>query len=749
MNRMSAVEPTEAICATSHRELLRGDNFRWRVGRLIGTGSFGSVSLAYDETGREAAIKYLKPEFVGNEVFNRRMLCEFEVMRALNHATIPCVFDQGLTRQDVPFFAMEYLHGQTLETRRLRNAGRLELPVVLNAATHVLVALDHAHSRGVIHRDVTPNNIFITSEGRVKLLDFGICQAIECSGALEALALRRVIGTPGFIAPEQARGHWKKLDSRTDLWSLGSALFVLLTGESVHLGTAQEQIELASRHPARSIRAVMPDLPPDLADWLDRTLAFDPAERWSSAGCMLRALFDVWPREMACVTLPPEPEPEPVPISSIEAPSTLENTGPVSSARRAQLVLCLVHSSDQTAAQTTELSPTQELVIGRDPKKANVCLNDTHISRRHATIRWNGARGAFVLADQSSRNGIEINGLRSAARELAVGDLIRIGQSLWIVADATAKRHWERQLNTAATGSSTMLITGETGVGKDRLAREIHRRSNRKGELIAVNCASLSHSLAGAELFGHERGAFTGAVGSHLGLIRAAQQGTLLLDEVGDMPLDLQSLLLRVLQERSVRPVGGNKEIPIDVRIIAATNANLQERLQEGRFRLDLFARLTHLTLHVPPLRMRREQILSIIGELTLSDGLALRLNTDAAEAILLWHWPTNVRGLQRLVAHIKSHESKSRTLNLSMLRECDSEIVDNWKRLKMGAGGKNLDLPNPSDILRNRGMLRQYIANCEGNITQVARQLNVGRNQVYRWMARLDIRSVRSSSPG
>src|SRR5664280_477209 len=289
MNNTSKLQRTEAIGVSVEGEVLRGDNFQWRLGRPIGVGSFGSVSLAYDETGREAVIKCLKPEFVGNEVFNRRILCEFEVMRALNHPTIPCVFDQGLTRQDVPFFAMEYLHGQTLEIRRLRNAGRLELSFALKAAAHVLVALEHAHSRGVIHRDVTPNNIYITNDGTVKLLDFGICQAIECSGALEILASGKVMGTPGFMAPEQARGHWKPLDARADLWSLGSALFVLLTGESVHLGTAEEQIELASICPARSIGAVMPGLPSNLVHWLDRALAFDPAARWSSAASMLRA----------------------------------------------------------------------------------------------------------------------------------------------------------------------------------------------------------------------------------------------------------------------------------------------------------------------------------------------------------------------------------------------------------------------------------------------------------------------------
>ena len=182
-----------------------------------------------------------------------------------------------------------------------------------------------------------------------------------------------------------------------------------------------------------------------------------------------------------------------------------------------------------------------------------------------------------------------------------------------IVGNSEASRHVCSLIKKAAKGNATVLITGETGTGKELVASSIHQRSERKDKpFIALNCSAIPEHLLESEFFGHERGAFTGAVKASPGLIRSASGGTLLLDEVGDMPLPLQAKILRFLQEKTVRPVGGATEHPVDVRIIAATNSNLGKAVEEGGFRRDLYHRLAIFTIEIPPLRQRVEDIVPL-----------------------------------------------------------------------------------------------------------------------------------------
>ncbi len=214
------------------------------------------------------------------------------------------------------------------------------------------------------------------------------------------------------------------------------------------------------------------------------------------------------------------------------------------------------------------------------------------------------------------------------------------------------------QVRRVAGSDLPVLLSGESGSGKELVARELHRLSERsKGPFVAVNCAAIPAELLEAELFGHTRGAFTGAQRAREGRFRAASGGTLLLDEIGDLPLELQPKLLRVLQERAVEPVGAERPIPVDVRIIAATHQQLGAELQAGGFREDLYYRLAVLPLRVPPLRERRAAIVPLF-ELFLNaqaraSGRTLTLSLEAADALRRRRWPGNVRELENCARRV------------------------------------------------------------------------------------------------
>lgn len=210
-------------------------------------------------------------------------------------------------------------------------------------------------------------------------------------------------------------------------------------------------------------------------------------------------------------------------------------------------------------------------------------------------------------------------------------------------------------IETIAGRRSTVLITGETGTGKEIVARAIHEASGRRGKLITLNCTALPETLLEAELFGHTRGAFTGAQSSRVGRFEAAHQGTIFLDEIGDMPLDLQAKLLRVLQEKEVQRLGSSESIAVDVRVIAATNADLFSLVEDGRFREDLFYRLNVVPLHLPPLREREGDILPLalhfVQKVCRQEGLPLKhLSAEAMIRLERHSWPGNVRELENTI---------------------------------------------------------------------------------------------------
>lgn len=220
----------------------------------------------------------------------------------------------------------------------------------------------------------------------------------------------------------------------------------------------------------------------------------------------------------------------------------------------------------------------------------------------------------------------------------------------------------------AATNSAVM-ITGESGTGKELLARYIHQKSDRRHKrFVPVNCAAISSQLLESELFGYEKGAFTGADRRKQGKFEFASEGTLFLDEIGDLPLDAQAKLLRALQERKINRVGGNEEIPVDVRVVCATNQNLEEMVDAGTFRKDLFFRINVFPIHMPPLRDRTEDIIPIARHFLKSHGSGFSLQKDAEQILNSYHWPGNVRELGNVVERSVILSFDSRSINSDSL---------------------------------------------------------------------------------
>ena len=362
------------------------------------------------------------------------------------------------------------------------------------------------------------------------------------------------------------------------------------------------------------------------------------------------------------------------------------------------------------------------------------------------------------MSDEGSTNGTFVEGRRLAAEEerLVENGLLEVGHTFFhLRTDVRGTRdvptdsdpedpltlQAEFAMGLTAAGrlvrrAHDVLITGESGVGKEVLARWLHRISGRKGPLVAVNCAAVPENLLEDELFGHVKGAFSGAVGDRAGLLRAAQHGTLLLDEVGDMPLPLQAKLLRVIEDRRVRPVGSEEEIQVDVQVIAATHRDLRALVDKGRFRVDLLARLGLLPLNVPPLRARREDLGVLIRRIVkeLPGGLErVRFELDALRMLLLHPWPLNVRELRRaLLAAIDLAGPDDREPVLVGPQHLPPALE------RAPSTRSTSHLSDQDRELRAR--LVTLLARHRGNVAAVAREMGKPRTGVQRLMARLGV---------
>lgn len=301
-----------------------------------------------------------------------------------------------------------------------------------------------------------------------------------------------------------------------------------------------------------------------------------------------------------------------------------------------------------------------------------------------------------------------------------------------LIGESAAMQALREQAQRLAAFDVNVLLHGESGTGKERVARVIHSLSARSaGPFVGVNCAAISETLLESELFGHEAGSFTGAKGATLGFIRAADGGTILLDEIGDMSLRLQSKLLRVLEDRTVIPVGGTEPIPVNVRVIAATHRDLAEMVAAGSFRQDLYYRINVVRMSIPPLRERREDIQPLLEHMldrmaALLETPRKRFSPEAMQALRAYDWPGNARELGNVAQHCHVL-GRGEIIGLSDL---PAEL-----RAVRSAGRSADRFPTIQELVREH--VRKALAMTNGAKAEAAEVLGIDRKTLWRLMRR------------
>jgi DNA-binding NtrC family response regulator len=426
---------------------------------------------------------------------------------------------------------------------------------------------------------------------------------------------------------------------------------------------------------------------------------------------------------------------------------------------------------------------SETTTVGRE-RDNTLSIPEGAVSRYHARVvrREDGV----WLEDLGSTNGTVVGGRRVARHRLLDQDVVRVGDSIFRYAARDVYgyaayglaggcsevirpvKHGIRapllvggfqidavlaQIDKVAPTELSVVVAGESGTGKELVARELHRRSGRSGPLQAINCAALPANLLESELFGYRKGAFTGATEDKQGLVQAAHGGTLFLDEIGDMPLDAQVKLLRVLQEREVLPLGARRPQPVDVRVVCASHRDLDALVAEGRFRGDLLARLREVALELPPLRARREDLYRLVRHFLEKAG---RAEVDVAFPYMLaiahYDFPYNVRELESAVK-LSLALADGERLELRHLPNTLQSALDGHgartapapRGAAIGADTLSASMPARPGAPDEAG-LRDLLAEHRGNIAAVARSLGKERMQVHRWLKRyaIDVEAYR-----
>jgi len=370
-------------------------------------------------------------------------------------------------------------------------------------------------------------------------------------------------------------------------------------------------------------------------------------------------------------------------------------------------------------------------------------MSSQHLRFEHGPSNW-------FAVDAGSRNGMRVNGTKQERVIVGAGDVIEVGRSFFMLRtgeprgapaldlahprdplatlDPALSQRFD-ELRRIAASQLPVVLGGPTGSGKERVARAIHAASGRTGAFVPVNCGALPAGLVESELFGHRRGAFSGAIADHLGLVAAADRGTLFLDEIGDMPPAAQAALLRVLEEHEVRAIGATTATRVDLRVVAATHHDLDELVALGKFREDLFARLAGFELELPPLGDRRVDLGVMLAEIAPA---STAFTAPWARALLAYDWPRNVRELVQTV---------ERAVALAAGAELGPEhLPDDIAHARWPEAA-----PPPDDTRRDQ--LVALLVKHKGNVTRVAAELGHVRQQVQRWLKRykLDPASYRS----
>ncbi|APR86202.1 Response regulator of zinc sigma-54-dependent two-component system [Minicystis rosea] len=413
-----------------------------------------------------------------------------------------------------------------------------------------------------------------------------------------------------------------------------------------------------------------------------------------------------------------------------DVPSTSEHRSPAQpeGGRRRPALVCAFPKPLALAL------PDSGTVVGR-AWLAERGLADTEVSGAH--LRIDRAGGALRVADVGSRNGTWVNGARLAPRDLVPledGAVVRLGRTLFVFREELSgsfepalpvgglvgpfglRGVAEPILGLGRSRPSNVLIEGETGVGKELVARAAAAALGRETPFAAVNAAGVARGVFESQMFGHVAGAFSDARSAAPGIVVAHDGGTLFLDEIGELDLDLQAKLLRLLENREVLPVGAQRPVKVNVLVVAATNRDLEEMVERGAFRRDLFARLAMARIHIPPLRDRGEDIFSVAAELARRAGGSLTadlVEVEAMERLLLESWPSNVRELDATLAATRR--------------------VDPERGLRLWALEEVLGASTAKKTALTQEMVEAALAAAGGNVTKAAEKLGVSRGKLLR----------------
>jgi transcriptional regulator with PAS, ATPase and Fis domain len=387
-----------------------------------------------------------------------------------------------------------------------------------------------------------------------------------------------------------------------------------------------------------------------------------------------------------------------------------------------------------------------------DGRTLVVEVADGWMSSHHAELVL--AESGWILTDLESKNGTLHNGVRIERGQVADGDLLQLGHTFFrfraslrsigpdlidardLLSKAPGLRTFSpdfadllRDAPALAASKVPVLLLGESGTGKEVMAQTLHQLSGRKGDFVAVNCGAIPHELLEAELFGHRKGAFSGALADRPGLVRQSDGGTLFLDEIGDLPLPAQAALLRVLQEEQVVPLGFDKSFPVDLRVVAATNRQLGWMVREGKFRQDLLARIDGARFQLPPLRERREDVPLLLSSLLKKLAPAnseVKLAPEAAQMLLAYRWPLNIRELAQVLR--------------SALARAQGRPIEAGDLPALAPAQESPMQALDGEDEHQRSELLALLGKHRGNVAAVARAMGEHRTQVARWMERYGI---------
>ncbi len=413
-----------------------------------------------------------------------------------------------------------------------------------------------------------------------------------------------------------------------------------------------------------------------------------------------------------------------------------------------------------------------EVRIGSSPD-VDVAITDPSISREHVAIRL--VSDGFLVTDIGSTNGTFIGELRIQSVVVASETLVRLGKTALrllplsetveqelsprarfgrMLGASAAMRETFALLEKVAASDLTVLVEGETGTGKELAAEGLHEASGRQGAFVAVNCGAIPRELLESELFGHEKGAFTGAVRERAGAFASADRGTIFLDEVGELPLDMQAKLLRALERREVKPVGSDKMISVDVRVVAATNRSLSKEVTAGRFRQDLYYRLAVVTVKIPPLRTRLDDLRLLVDGVQdelerrrRSAGLPApaRLDETAMAMLTRYEFPGNVRELRNIVERWAVLGTATAPGETSPIASATKEASKGEARSD-GLDASIFDLPyheaKDAYVERfDRAFTEEALRRSSGNVSKAARDAGVDRRHLQRLMVRFGVK--------